>query len=253
VYRNRKQAESRHVWKYFSNLHGHSSDLDFSTCNAEQRHEALLNQIARQRESLNPENKSWRFPGSVGSSFFCAVRQEGVEGSQLNQILAPYWPMLWRLAARGHWIRNDRPIRRSGAHEDDFRLRSSLARGIENAEHSIRLTFERANRDICVFVEFKGCRRFSFSTENFPEIVEFRSMVETLKFNPTEPWRGTTFNAFPSDDKSGYSLMIDKFRLWLHVSQTEWADLRDMMRQLWESAESQPWIHELEMEFGEQG
>jgi hypothetical protein len=30
-----------------------------------------------------------------------AVREEGVDGATLDQVLAPYWPVLWRLAAIG--------------------------------------------------------------------------------------------------------------------------------------------------------
>ena len=78
---------------------------------AEQRHQAGLKQIAIRKELLKPSEK-WQSPGTVGGCFLTAIRDEGVESTRLDQILAPYWATLWGLAARGHWVRHDRqPVR----------------------------------------------------------------------------------------------------------------------------------------------
>jgi hypothetical protein len=144
-------------------------------------------------------------------------------------------------------------VRQSGAHEEDFRLRSSLPPAIENQNASLRLSFQPSDRDVVLFVDFKGARRFGFMSSEFPVIAEFHNMLETATFDPVQPWHGRTFYAFPAEDKDGYSLTINPDRLFLQLSKAEWMDLRNLMRQLWESTEFQPWLQELQMEYGEQG
>jgi hypothetical protein len=254
VYQNRKKPASKHAWYYFGNLDGHhSTGVQLSDSDSEQRNQAVLNQIEQRRKLLLPE-KGWENPGNVGRCFLAAVRDEEVEGTRLSQILAPHWPALWRLAARGHWIRNDgNPVRQSGAHEDDFRLRSKLPEAAENEEQTLRLAFLPTDRDLTLSVNFNGVRRCGFMTSEFPAMVELHNMLETLTFDPVQPWRGRTFNAFPADDKKGYSLLFEQDRLFLSLSREECFELRDLMRRLWESAELQPWREELTAEYGEQG
>ena len=45
----------------------------------------------------------------------------------LDEALSPYWPMLWRVAARGHYFARREPIRESGRAGADVPARDSLA------------------------------------------------------------------------------------------------------------------------------
>jgi hypothetical protein len=65
----------------------------------------VLTQIARRRVLLESTD-DWDVRGYVGHCFGTAVLEEDVDGTILDQLLAPYWSVLWRLAARGHWIRH---------------------------------------------------------------------------------------------------------------------------------------------------
>ena len=78
-------------------------------------------QIAHCRERLQPFD-TWERPGNIGACLALAIREEGADGTTLDHLLAPYWPALWGLAARGHWIRHDRtPVRVAGPDDDDLR------------------------------------------------------------------------------------------------------------------------------------
>ena len=107
VYQNRKKHASKHAWYYFGNLGGHFTEVRLSDDDAEQRHQAVLKQISHRKELLKSAEK-WQNPGTIGRCFLAAISDEGVESTRLDQILAPYWPTLWGLAARGHWVRHDR-------------------------------------------------------------------------------------------------------------------------------------------------
>src|SRR5258708_20884050 len=111
VYMNRKNHASQHSWYYFSNLGGSSTETLLSREDPDKRHKVVLKEIESSRKLLQPQ-EGWKKPGSIGACFLAAVRDEGVESTRLDEVLAPYWTTLWGLAARGHWIRHDRqPVR----------------------------------------------------------------------------------------------------------------------------------------------
>src|SRR6266852_5895739 len=140
VYLNRKNPASKHAWYYFRNLGGQSPDSKLSDKDDEKVHQAVLKQISTRRELLKPAEK-WQSPGAVGACLLIAVRDEGVDGTRLDQVLAPYWPTIWGLAARGHWVRHDRqPVRQSGPNEDDFRRRIILPDPIKLEDFKLSFT-----------------------------------------------------------------------------------------------------------------
>src|SRR6266851_10171875 len=119
VYQKRRTHASPHVWSYFGNLDGYLGGVQLSETDADQRHQALLDQIARQRQALRARDP-WHPPGHVGRCFSLAVREEGVASTELDHSLAMYWPTLWGLAARGHWIRRQQPVRAPGSETPDL-------------------------------------------------------------------------------------------------------------------------------------
>ena len=68
VYQNRKGHASKHTWDYFGNLDGYSTKVKLSDNDAEQRHRAVLKQMAYRKELLQPEEK-WERPGNIGWCF----------------------------------------------------------------------------------------------------------------------------------------------------------------------------------------
>src|SRR5260370_1404873 len=126
VYLSRKNPASEHAWYYVRRLGGDSAGVRTSDEKPEQKHQAVLKQIASRKQLLKPSEK-WERPGSVARCLLVAIRDEEVETSKLDQVLAPFWLTVWLLAARGHWLRHERqPVRPAGPNEDDFRRRIIL-------------------------------------------------------------------------------------------------------------------------------
>jgi hypothetical protein len=51
-------------------------------------------------------------PLLVGRNVYALLEEEKLSGADaLNRALRPYWPSLWRLAARGHYYTTQQPIR----------------------------------------------------------------------------------------------------------------------------------------------
>lgn len=252
VYQNRKEHASKHTWDYFGGLDGYSTKVKLSDNDAEQRHQAVLKQIAHRKELLRPEEK-WERPGNIGRCLLTAIRDEGVESTRLDQILAPYWSTLWGLAARGHWIRHDRqPVRKAGANEDDFRRRISLPGAIKGGDLKVSFV-PSGGTEFATQIDFGAARRFSYLITRYPELAEFRAMLEGLP--PKRPWNGRHFFAEVSKEKgpTKCTLWLKQNEVGIDFSENEWNALRDIFRQAWESPDLQRWLQELRQEYGEQG
>jgi hypothetical protein len=252
VYQNRKKQASKHAWYYFGNLGGHSTDVRLSDDDAEQRHQAVLKQIAVRKELLRPSEK-WQSPGTVGECVLTAIRDEGVESTRLDQILAPYWATLWGLAARGHWVRHDRqPVRLAGLNDNDFRIRIILPEPLKSGEQE--LSFTGSGRpELGVNIDLGPVRRVSHLIARYPNLAEFHAMLEG--WSAKRSWNGRHFLMTRAKDKGPA-----KFTLWLRQSdvgieftEKEWDALRELFQHAWAIPEVQRWLHELQLEYGEQG
>ena len=252
VYRHRKVPASPNTWAYFGNLGGFFSDDTLSDTDAEQRDRTVLAQVARARAGLHAD-AAWTRPGNVGRCLLVAIQEEGVESATLDHLLAPYWPTLWGLAARGHWIRHGRPIRPSpptlvGDPRHDATLPAPITAG------PLTVSFESTGLELTVLLGLGAPRHPSYLLREYPELVEFRAVLELARVSE-RPWLGKYFRTVVA--KSGRATTIT---LWLkhgearvEFSLAEWQTLRDLLRQAWSSPALQPWIVELDQEYGEHG
>ena len=105
----KEEAFGKHLWYYFANLDGHAAKIPFPEDDAAQRLEAIMRLIALRKKHLQSD-EGWQYPGSIGRCLQTAIRSEP-ESRRIDQALAPYWPSLWKLTARGHWLRHQLPVR----------------------------------------------------------------------------------------------------------------------------------------------
>jgi len=248
VYTHRLEPASGHTWAYFGNLDGFLTTDTLSATDAEQRDHIVLTQIARRRALLQPTDR-WERPGNIGHCFSVAVLQEGVDSATLDRLLAPYWPVLWRLAARGHWIRHDRrPVRRPEPSDDDVRQAVSLPPAMTADEVTVSF-LSAGGAEFHTSIEW-GSRGFGLYITQYPELVEFRAMLEAAG---DRPWIGRHYTMAVADDGSGARRVTwTRGQMYFDLSATEWAALRDLFRRAWDSPELQQWLAELQLEYGEQ-
>jgi hypothetical protein len=248
VYQKRKAPASPHVWSYFGNLDGYGS-VTLSDTDAGQRHQALLDQIAKQRHALRT-NDPWSAP-HLGRCFSLAIRDEGVDSIELDHTLAVYWPTLWGLAARGHWIRHREPVRAAGTPTLDPQSHFNIPSPMTVGDFTISFA-PYGGPEFATSISFRGARTLSVSIMQYPELVEFHAMLDGMG---DRPWLGKYFRAFMSDDQPPGTrlLCIKRFEVGVDLSEREWDDLRTLVRQAWQHRELQPWLAELQKEYGEQG
>jgi hypothetical protein len=249
VYAHRLEPVSRHTWVYFGNLEGFLTTDTLAATDPAQRDQTVRAQIARRRALLHSPDR-WERPGNIGHCFWVAVQEEGVDSRMLDQLLARYWPVLWRLAARGHWIRHDRrPVRVSESTADDARQLVSLpaAMSVDDLTVSFLAT---GGAEFTTSIAW-GSGRISLDITRYPELVEFRAMLD---LDGDRSWTGRQYLMTVANDGSGTRhVSLPRRQMQFILTAIEWTTLRDLFRRAWQLPELQRSLQELQLEYGEHG
>jgi hypothetical protein len=248
----KKEVFEPHLWYYFANLDGHHSGISFPEDDDGQRHKAVMQLIAVRKEQLQSE-EDWKYPGSIGRCLLMAIQTEP-ESRLIGQALAPFWTVLWRLAARGHWLRHHSPVRVVQPDPSGPAERRRLPAAIE--ARGLRLSFgDGGGGDIAFYLEFRPPRSFIYSILHYPELIEFHAMLE--EFGDLPAWNGRFFRAVvTTNEDSGeikYTLWPKQQNVEIAFTDKEWLRLRDLFRQAWEKPEIAERLAALQLEYGEQG
>jgi hypothetical protein len=185
-------------------------------------------------------------PAHVGRCFYVAVRDEEFhEIVALNSALAPCMNTLFRMAARGHWIREHRPVRLP---QDGSLLMGRIPR-IETGDLS--LGFQPAATDIA-FVIGMASANLTYPISGYPKIREFHAILNALV--PGTIWTGISFHASAEDENYGgpskYQLRGDG-GIVLGFSEEKWKALKDLFAAAMAEPKLQTILSELSLIYGE--
>jgi hypothetical protein len=187
-------------------------------------------------------------PVFAGKLLYVALRDEEVSDIMaLNRALDPYLETLFRLAARGHWIREHRPVRvRTGNELVSEYIPSLEAEGFHLAfvigsGGELRIMLSMQAKDV------------GYPLASYPQIQEFAEMLRRLQ--PGGIWNGTHFfghGAAAAGDRPAW------LRFWrrgdeiaLAFSVDEWECLKGLFTTALESPQLQPILAELALVYGE--
>ena len=141
--------------------------------------------------------------------------------------LQPFWDTLWRLAARGHWLREKRPIRpdrpdlilRAAAPVPPLRSRGSGFRSSRPTRGTLTWLLEMAPKHVC------------YPLSPYPIIREFATIVSELK--PGIPWHGSQFSGltYGQGRKLQFLFRDRRTGITIDFSETEWDSLRKLFRE----------------------
>ena len=229
VYQHRHEPVSPHVWDYFGNLDGYATSERLCDHDADQRHQAVLSQIALRRDRLRPA-EAWERPGNIAHCLRTAIRDEGVDSERLDHLLAPYWVTLWRLAARGHWLRHRQPVRPTGATEEGVWRRISVPSPITAGDLTVSFA-PSGDTEFTTQIDFGSARRFSYQIGQYPELTEWRAMLDAAS---DQSWNGRYCVSAVSNDHAQRTrtLWLTQREVSIDFSDREWTALRDLIRQV---------------------
>lgn len=176
--------------------------------------------------------------------------QFGIEA--MNQALKPHWPVLWRAAARGHYLVRGYPVRdpsRSAASEHPWGPAISSV-----FEGGFVLSFATGSeRDLSVLVSLPEDRKAMYEIGPYPMIAEFRSMLHKWDTSgPNSFWRGRWFFGYTTMETTVPPVWVRcQGSVSFGFTAEEWASLQEAFCRAWDMPELQRIAGELMLEYGE--
>jgi hypothetical protein len=164
----------------------------------------------------------------------------------LNETLRPHLPVLFRIAARGHYLREGRPVREQHGRGISG-LRPSQPPTVIVGDFRLSTTIDDANE----FSMLLDLERYHvlYPLEPYPVIREFAAMLGALK--PSEQWTGREF--FGYADRTGASFQFRRRNngITITFSSEEWRALGELVNKALELPELQPALEDALLAYGE--
>jgi len=184
--------------------------------------------VAKQIEALNSEHGASK-PTFAARCLHVAIRDEAVpDVMALNRALEPFLADLFRLAARGHWLQEKRPVRvRREVQPVSWAVPPPGSMPHPRIELHASLTSE-GDLFLSMNMLDRGVR---YPLGPYPQIREFAAMVEALV--PGHMWNGIHF--YGSAD-IGFAEKPASYVFWRHgdgvqfaFDEAEWCRLKDVI------------------------
>jgi hypothetical protein len=202
------------------------------------------------RRMNSPDSEVW--PQFAARNLYELLEDEQLGVEAMNQALKPHWPVLWRTAARGHYLLRGDPVR------------SAIGRVVAEKpwgpaissvfEAGFVLSFAAgSDGDLSVLVSMPEDRKAMYEIGTYPMITEFRSMLrEWDTSGPNSFWRGRWFFGYTAMESSSPAVWVRcEGATTFGFSTEEWASLKRAFHRAWEMPELQRISGELMLEYGE--
>jgi len=174
---------------------------------------------------------------------------------KLNEALRPYWPILWRVCARGHYLRHGQPLTDSAFWGADFRLgnRGPLP-SFQEGEY--RLEFHRGpETEFSVWLQFPGRFALQYPVYDYPGIAELRTILERLDLREQLIfWEGRYFLAstwLDQEENVGVNFRARDNGIAFTFRHDDWQAIKSLFRRGWQAPEVRRLWDALAREYGE--
>ncbi len=191
-----------------------------------------------------------RPPKPVFSSrnFYVTLRDESLQGiAAINDALSPYLPTLFRLAARGHWLRERKPVRAPRSTGDFVSPSYQVVAGdhrlsiLVTSDGEIEMLLEMDRKDV------------AYPLTRYPRVREFATMV--VRLEPGRYWKGREFFGFTNDlvpeRASRFYFRHRRNGITISFTREEWQSLKELFEKALAMPELQPVFEELSLVYGE--
>lgn len=183
----------------------------------------------------------------VGRNLYVAVRDEEFqEIAALNAVLEPFMSTLFRMAARGHWIREQRPVRLL---RDGSPLLSSVP---PTKRGDLWISVQPGGSDVSIAIGIDS-RDLIYTVSTYPKIREFGAMLKALV--PGKIWNGVHFqasaHAATADSPARYQFQRHQDGVMLGFTAEQWSKLKSLFSAAMADPTLQAIFDELSLIYGE--
>lgn len=192
---------------------------------------------------------------SARNLFYVLDETEFPSLENLNKVLAPYWTILWRVCARGHYFQQGEPIFDETSVEEVYDpFVDPPLPGFEEGECGIFLPRGRKG-GFALCINLPGKLSPMYPMSQFAMISEFRTMLERFDVEQeNSSWRGYYFFASTESLVTGglgIAFRANHNGITFHLERNPWLAIRNMVRRAWEHPEVRRLWEEEMMRYGE--
>jgi hypothetical protein len=178
-----------------------------------------------------------------------ALDQEHLErGANVHLALRPFLPCLYRLAARSHWLTEQRPIRRERRLAAAPEWVRTFVPDVTADDFVLSTVINPDEGELYMDLKLS---RISFLLGPYPHIREFTKIIAHLA--PGRYWRGRYFKAGeePGDVRKSGESVFQFNRVWVWFTSKERDAVESLFKQAMQLPQLQNTLAELELEYGE--
>jgi hypothetical protein len=215
--------------------------------------ETVRRTVAETRKRLSDPAVKWD-TFLAGRNLLILLEDEKLPAADaVNRALRPFFPVLWRLAARGHYCLTQESLRAKSTSQDSFY--QPPIPSIKDGDFT--LSFNRGeNNDLYLLLSFPGPRGPMYPINGYPKITEFRAMLAALApDSPTRRWEGGHFLGYVAASEEGkgrdYWFRAHQNGITFGLSEKEWKSVQALFRRAWELPEIRMAWDSLTLEYGE--
>jgi predicted DNA-binding protein len=165
----------------------------------------------------------------------------------LNEKLRPYLPVLFRIAARGHYLREGRPVREQHVERDYTQARPPAPRLVSVGDSNLSISIAD-NNEFSMLLDLEP-QRVLYPLEPYPVIREFAAMLKELQ--PGESWRSKEFFGYTAKGPTAFNFRRRGNGIVVAFSAEEWQALGEMMDKALALPEMQPVLEDAALAYGE--
>jgi hypothetical protein len=215
--------------------------------------ETVRRTVAETRKRLSDPAVKWD-TFLAGRNLLILLEDEKLPAADVvNRALRPFFPVLWRLAARGHYCLTPESLRAKSMGQDSFY--QPPIPSIKEGEFT--LSFNRGEgSEISLLLSFPGSRGPMYPISGYPKITEFRAMLAALASDSTNRrWEGGHFLGYAtaSEESKGkdYWFRAHQNGITFGLSEKESKLVQVLFRRAWELPEIRMAWDALILEYGE--
>ncbi len=216
---------------------------------------AVEETIRRVREAAKPYT-----PIYCARNLYVLLDQERFAGVEaIHAALSPYWPVLWRVAARGHYLYEKQPIR-DAARPQELPGQPSFPPFVEGP-YRLSVTVGE-HSELHLLLSFPGPRGPMYPLGPYPKISEFRAMLSQLKAGRKAVngyefdsgfWSGEQFFGYvvTEGESAGYWFRAYENGITFGFTNEGWEQVRELFRKAWSNSALHAIWQRLGQEYGE--
>lgn len=250
AYQVRRGRKARRDEHYLSNLPRLSKEGK-AVYGAEAEGIDVPTAVERLIRAIKSEGMDETWPQFAGRNLYEFLEEETFGIEAMNLALKPYWPILWRAAARGHYLVRGCPVRDTSRRVAEHPWGPAISSVFEGG---FVLSFATGSeRDLFVLVSLPEARQAMYEIGPWPLITEFRAMLDNWDTSePNSFWQGRWFFGYTAMETTVPPVWVRcQGSVSFGFTAQEWASLQVAFRRAWEMPQLQRISGELLLEYGE--